>query len=54
MSITTPINFFMSSSIMIELCKQKLFKLVLGFRNRNIGINNIFKFTAKEVITEVE
>lgn len=54
MDIRVPDNYFTAPPIMIELCKQKLLKIVKNYRQRFAGLSNIFKYTSKEIISLVE
>ncbi len=49
-NILPPIDFFSSSPILLELTKQKVFRAVKSYKHKFSGLNNIFKFTAREII----
>ena len=53
-SILPPVDFFTCSPIMIELCKQRIFKNVKQHNVKFSGLNNVFKFTGSEIVAEVE
>ena len=54
MHISVSEDFFDSSSILRELCKQRLLKIGKYFKQRFNSLNNLNKFTPKEVLTAVE
>ena len=52
--INIPQNLCISTPILIELTKEKIFSLIKKHKSKFNGLNNIFKFSSKEVMNLVD
>lgn len=48
--LSAPEEFFYSPAIKIELCKQRLLRILRSFRQKFGGLNNIYKFSSREAV----
>jgi hypothetical protein len=52
--VLPPNGFFTSSLILVELCKQRIFRNVKQHQSKFAGLNNVFKFTPSDIVTQVD
>jgi hypothetical protein len=50
---SSPVCFYSTSPISLELTKQKVFKIMKKFKSNFANLSNIFRFTCDEVLTQV-
>lgn len=50
---TNPVCFYASSPINLEMTKQKVFRIMKKFKGTYGNLNNLFRFTPDEVLTQV-
>jgi hypothetical protein len=54
LGVTVDSDFFESSPILVELCKQRLLKVGKTFQSKFNGLNNLKRFTSTSVIALFE